>query len=100
MITTPEVKLELTEEQKANYVWVMLHNGTRDISAHCSYVTLYITLQSQESGINLLSIRVPNPEKYALALMDALFQDADMAECCFMTSQRLPSHLWMKQKLH
>ncbi len=42
----------------------------------------------QESGINLLSLRAPSAEKYALAMMDALFRDEQMCGCCFMSTVR------------
>lgn len=39
-------------------------------------------------GQNLLSIRSADPAKYALALMVALFEDEEMASCCFAPSKR------------
>lgn len=47
--------------------------------------------------MNLLGLRAVNPDKYALALMDALFDDETMASCCFQTTNRstkppLPRH--------
>ena len=38
--------------------------------------------------MNLLSLRAVNPEKYALALMDALFSDEDMGGSCYAVSKR------------
>ena len=38
--------------------------------------------------MNLLLLRAVNPEKYALALMDALFADEEMASSCYAESKR------------
>ena len=38
----------------------------------------------QEKGVNLLGIRASSADKYALALMDALFTDEEMAKSCYM----------------
>ena len=38
--------------------------------------------------MNLLSVRAVTPEKYALALMDCLFEDEKMANSCFCKSKR------------
>jgi len=38
--------------------------------------------------VNLQALRVVNPEKYALSVMDALFTDEEMANSCFATSKR------------
>ena len=43
----------------------------------------------QENGVDLLNIRgVTNCEKYALALMNALFSDEELAISCYSTSKR------------
>ena len=42
----------------------------------------------QENGVNLLQISAVNPQKYALALMDALFTEEEMSESCFKESKR------------
>ena len=38
---------------------------------------------SQENGVKLLLLRGSTPEKYAQSLMDAIFKDEQMANCCF-----------------
>ncbi len=45
-------------------------------------------LSTQEKGVNLLSLKAPQPEKMALHLMDALFTDEKMGTCCFVASSR------------
>lgn len=35
-----------------------------------------------------MSLRAVDPEKYALSLMDALFGDEEMANCCFSESKK------------
>ena len=42
----------------------------------------------QEKGVNLLGIRASSADKYALALMDALFTDEEMAKSCYMLTKR------------
>ena len=43
----------------------------------------------QEKGkINLLDIRAPDPSKYALVLMDAIFTDDELTKCCYESSKR------------
>lgn len=51
-------------------------------------VMIIIACFSQENGVNLLTIRAMNPIKYALALMDALFSDEEMASHCFSCGAR------------
>ncbi len=46
-----------------------------------SYSSLLIL---QDNGVDLLAIRSPNPPKYVLALMDALFSDEEMASKCYI----------------
>uniref|UniRef100_A0A1X7TWP0 Uncharacterized protein n=1 Tax=Amphimedon queenslandica TaxID=400682 RepID=A0A1X7TWP0_AMPQE len=41
-----------------------------------------------DTGINLLETAAPDPAKYALALMDAIFSNAEMANCCSKASKR------------
>uniref|UniRef100_A0A1X7TPD4 Uncharacterized protein n=1 Tax=Amphimedon queenslandica TaxID=400682 RepID=A0A1X7TPD4_AMPQE len=41
-----------------------------------------------DNGINLLETAAPDPAKYALALMDAIFSNAEMANCCSKASKR------------
>ena len=49
-----------------------------------SWVTsLTFCLHFQDNGVNLLSIRAVEPDKYALSLMDVLFTEAEMASCCY-----------------
>lgn len=38
--------------------------------------------------MRLLSLRAVNPEKYALTLMDAIFDDQEMGNCCFSRGNR------------
>ncbi len=38
--------------------------------------------------MDLLSVRAMDSLKYALALMDAVFDDKDMAVCCFSRGKR------------
>ncbi len=45
------------------------------------FFTLFIF---QDNGVDLLGIRSPNPPKYTLALMDALFTDEEMATKCYI----------------
>ena len=55
------------------------------------YIFIYCANKSnliQSNGVNLLQLRAVNPEMYALALMDALFSDEDMAQCCFIPSKK------------
>lgn len=42
----------------------------------------------QENGVKLLELRAVNPEKYALTLLDSLFDDTEMASSCFESSKR------------
>ena len=43
---------------------------------------------AQDKGVNLLTLRAPDPEKYALVLMDALFTDNEMATSCLTATKR------------
>ena len=38
---------------------------------------------TQDKGVKLLQIRGGTPDKYALALMDALFDNEEMSNSCF-----------------
>lgn len=38
--------------------------------------------------MDLLTLRAPNPEKYALVLMDALFTDEEMGSSCYAATKR------------
>ena len=42
----------------------------------------------QDKGVSLLSIRAMDVPKYALALMDAIFSDDEMATCCFSRGKK------------
>lgn len=42
----------------------------------------------QDKGVNLLTLQAPDPEKYALVLMDALFSDSEMATSCYVATKR------------
>ena len=42
----------------------------------------------QDAGVKLLHLRAVSPDKYALTLMDAVFDDNEMAQCCFIQSNR------------
>jgi len=48
---------------------------------------LYLLHYVQEKGVNLLGIRASNGDEYALALMDALFTDEEMAKSCHMLTK-------------
>ena len=43
---------------------------------------------AQDKGVNLLTLRASDPEKYALVLMDALFTDNEMAASCYTETKR------------
>ena len=43
---------------------------------------------AQDKGVNLLTLRVQDPDKYALVLMDALFTDNQMATSCLTATKR------------
>ena len=42
----------------------------------------------QDKGVDLLKFRMTNCEKYALALMDALFTEEEMAVSCYSATPR------------
>jgi hypothetical protein len=54
------------------------------------YIALLVhrALYTQENGVNLLSLRASTPDKYALILMDAIFDDREMSTRCFKGSAR------------
>ena len=37
----------------------------------------------QAQGVNLLSFKIRQPDKYALALLDALFTEQELAGSCY-----------------
>jgi len=40
----------------------------------------------QDKGVNLLTLRAPDLEKYVLVLMDALFSDSEMATSWYVVT--------------
>ena len=53
----------------------------------------------QENGVNLLMLRAVSVDKYALALMNALFSEEEMAWSCFVESKRSTKKSLNKEKI-
>lgn len=48
----------------------------------------YLNVFWQEKGVDLIKIHANQPDKYALALCDALFEDSELAESCYKSTKR------------
>ena len=48
---------------------------------------LLLTFFTQDKGVKLLQIRGSTQDKYALSLIDVLFDDEEMANNCFGTTK-------------
>ena len=42
----------------------------------------------KENGVDLLAIKAAEADKYALALMEALFTDEELAQSCYSSTSR------------
>ena len=48
----------------------------------------YLNVFWKEKGVDLIKIHAYQPDKYALALCDALFEDSELAESCYKSTRR------------
>uniref|UniRef100_A0A1X7VL55 Uncharacterized protein n=1 Tax=Amphimedon queenslandica TaxID=400682 RepID=A0A1X7VL55_AMPQE len=73
----PSPSQELTVDSFVEYIFYWVDSEKK-------VDTKFVT----DTGIYLLEIAAPDPAKYALALMDAIFSDAEMANCFYKASKR------------